>query len=101
VTIDWSTIAPSTHAGEAGEAHWRTVQSGASRVRIVDYSPGYTGDHWCERGHKTICLEGRFTVEYVDGTTESIHAGQSWCAPDGAPGHRIVTPSGAKLFIVD
>lgn len=101
MTIDWPAIAPATHPGESGAAYWRTVQSGASRVRVVDYSPGYKGDHWCERGHKTFCLAGGFAVEYVDGTTESIEAGQSWCAHDGAPGHRIVTPSGAKLFIVD
>ena len=101
MTINWSTIAPSTHAGESGAAQWRTVQSGAARVRVVEYSPGYFGDHWCERGHKTICLEGAFTVEYIDGAKESITAGQSWCADDGAPGHRLITPAGAKLFIVD
>jgi len=101
MTIDWALIEPTRHAGESGEALWHTVQSGAARVRVVDYSPGYTGDHWCEIGHKTICLEGSFTVEYTGGARETIQAGQSWCANDGAPGHRIVTPSGAKLFIVD
>ncbi len=101
MTIDWRAVVPTTHAGESGAAYWRTVESGASRVRVVEYSPGYTGDHWCERGHKAFCLEGGCRVDYVDGATESIEAGQSWCAPDGAPGHRIVTLSGAKLFLVD
>jgi len=49
----------------------------------------------------TICLEGAYTIEYEGGACESIRAGDSWCANDGAPGHRIFTPSGTKLFIVD
>ena len=101
MTIEWQSIQETTHAGETGEARWRTLQSGAARIRVVDYSPGYKGDHWCELGHKTMCLEGSFTVEYLGGGTESVSAGQSWCADDGPPGHRIITPSGAKLFIVD
>lgn len=101
MTINWNDVETTVHAGPPGEAHWRTVQSGAARVRVVDYLPGYVGDHWCERGHKTICMEGAFTVEYVDGTAENVVAGQSWCANDGAPGHRIATSGGAKLFIVD
>lgn len=101
MTINWNDVEPTVHPGPTGEALWRTVQSGNTRLRVVDYSPGYTGDHWCERGHKTICLEGSFTVEYIDGTAETVVAGQSWCADDGAPAHRITTPGGTKLFIVD
>lgn len=101
MTIDWSSIAATTHPGESGTAVSRTVEWGAARVRVVKYSAGYKGDHWCERGHMTICLEGAYTIEYEGGACESIRAGDSWCANDGAPGHRIFTPSGTKLFIVD
>ena len=49
-TTDWSTIAATEHPGEAGVAHWRTVEQGNVRVRMVEYSPGYIADHWCGRG---------------------------------------------------
>ena len=32
-------------------AMWRTLEIGDIRVRIVEYSPGYLADHWCDRGH--------------------------------------------------
>ena len=25
--------------------------TGALRVRMVEYSPGYLADHWCAKGH--------------------------------------------------
>jgi hypothetical protein len=41
-TTDWSTIEPTTHAGDSGEARWRTRQFGDIRVRMVEYSAGAT-----------------------------------------------------------
>ena len=33
-----------------GEATWRTRQFGDVRVRLVEYSPGYVANHWCQKG---------------------------------------------------
>ncbi len=55
---DWSEAPATKHAGETGEALWRTLDIGDLRVRMVEYSPGYFADHWCDRGHVLYVLEG-------------------------------------------
>ena len=39
-TIDWPSIVSTEHPGEQGVAHWRTLEIGNVRVRIVEYAPG-------------------------------------------------------------
>ncbi len=56
-TTDWSTIEPVAHADETGTAWWRTCQFGVTRVRMLEYNPGYMADHGCWRGHILLCLE--------------------------------------------
>jgi hypothetical protein len=55
---DWATLSRTEHQGETGQAFWRTLSIGDIRVRIVEYSPGYLADHWCDRGHVLYVLEG-------------------------------------------
>jgi quercetin dioxygenase-like cupin family protein len=98
---DWSTIEPTTHPGESGTAYWRTRQFGEIRVRIVEYSPGYAADHWCEKGHILLCLEGELETQLVDGRKVLLTPGVSYQVADGAAPHRSATRSGAKLFVVD
>ena len=62
-TTDWSAVEPTEHPGEAGVARWRTCHFGAVRVRMVEYSPGYRADHWCEKGHILLCLSGELETE--------------------------------------
>lgn len=100
-TTDWSTIAPTEHAGETGTALWRTQHFAEIRVRMVEYSPGYKADHWCTKGHVILCLEGVLETEVADGRRFTLKAGESYQAPDGEPGHRSSTGTGARLFIVD
>ncbi|MEO8127226.1 MAG: DHCW motif cupin fold protein [Bryobacteraceae bacterium] len=100
-TTDWATIEPTTHHGEQGTAHWRTRHFGDIRVRIVDYSPGYRADHWCEKGHVLLCLEGALHVTLKDGREDILRPGMSYQVGDGMEAHRSHAPTGAKLFIVD
>jgi quercetin dioxygenase-like cupin family protein len=104
-TTDWSAIAPTRHAGDAGEALWRTRHFGPDgnqiRVRMVDYSPGYISDHWCEKGHILLCLEGQLETVLADGRRFVLTPGVSYQVADGAEPHRSAAPKGAKLFIVD
>ena len=100
-TTDWSQIAPSEHQGESGVAHWRTMNFGAIRVRMVDYSPGYLADHWCVKGHILLCLEGELFTELADGRTFTLKPGMSYQVADDAEAHRSSTAGGARLFIVD
>lgn len=101
VTTDWSAVPRSEHPGETGVAYWRTQHFGDVRVRMVDYSPGYLADHWCEKGHILLCLAGALHTELTDGRTVLLTPGMSYQVADGAEPHRSRTETGATLFIVD
>lgn len=98
---DWSAVEPTTHKGDSGVARWRTRQFGPMRVRMVEYTPGYVADHWCEKGHILLCLQGELHTELADGRKYVLTPGTSYQVADGAEPHRSSAPLGAKLFIVD
>lgn len=100
-SIDWSRIAPTSHPGDPGVATWRTVEVGNVRVRMVEYSPGYVADHWCERGHVLLVLEGELVTELRDGRAVTLGPGDTYVVADGDGAHRSTTRDGARLFIVD
>jgi hypothetical protein len=100
-TTDWSAVERTEHKGVTGVAYWRTRTFGAIRVRMVEYSPGYVADHWCNKGHVLLCLEGEMHTELADGRTFLLRPGMSYQVADDAEAHRSSTTTGAKLFIVD
>jgi quercetin dioxygenase-like cupin family protein len=104
-TTDWSTIEATRHAGDVGEALWRTRVFGPEengiRVRMVEYSPGYVSDHWCQKGHVLLCMEGELETTLADGRVFTLKPGMSYQVADGAEPHRSRSPAGARLFIVD
>lgn len=100
-TVDWSKIQAVEYPGETGCASWRTVEQGNIRVRMVEYSAGYKADHWCDRGHVILVLEGELVTELKDGRMFTLRPGMSYQVASGAEPHRSVTAEGAKLFIVD
>ncbi len=100
-TTDWATVESTPHQGEQGVAHWRTRQFGNIRVRIVEYSPDYLADHWCEKGHVLFCLEGELHTQLKDGSVSVLRPGMSYQVGDKSQAHRSYSPHGAKLFIVD
>ncbi|MBP9144088.1 MAG: DHCW motif cupin fold protein [Thermoanaerobaculia bacterium] len=100
-TTDWSEVEAVEHAGETGVATWRTRRFGEIRVRLVEYSPGYSADHWCVKGHILLCLTGELTTELRDGRRFLLLPGMSYQVADDAEAHRSSTAIGARLFIVD
>jgi len=99
---DWSSVPATEHPGTTGEATWRTLEFGDIRVRVVDYSPGYLADHWCDRGHIIYVVDGELDTELKDGRSFTLTAGMSYQVSDhGDAAHRSSTRTGAKLFIVD
>ena len=98
---DWDTVPKTEHPGETGKAFWQTVETGGIRVRIVEYTPGYRADHWCERGHVVLVLEGELLTELKDGRKFTLRPGTSYQVGDDANAHLSCTEKGAKLFIVD
>jgi len=100
-TIDWNTVERTVHAGETGEAQWRTRRFGEVRVRMLEYSPGYRADHWCSKGHFMLCLEGELDTDLADGRRFTLRTGMSYHVADDAEPHRSSTQVGAKLYVID
>jgi hypothetical protein len=99
---DWKKVEPTRHPGDAGEALWRTLTIGDLRVRLVEYSPGYIADHWCDRGHVLYVVEGELETELKDGRRFTLKPGMSYQVSDyGDAAHRSSTTTGARLFVVD
>jgi len=101
MTTDWAKLPVSTAKGASGEASTRMVEAGNLRLRVVEYSPGYRADHWCERGHVVLVLEGALTTELKDGRRFESAAGTSFQVADGDGFHLVHSAKGAKVFIVD
>jgi hypothetical protein len=100
-TIDWNAEERTAHAGETGEAQWRTRRFGDVRVRMLEYSPGYRADHWCSKGHFMLCLEGELDTELADGRRFTLRPGMSYQVADDAEPHRSSTRIGARHYVVD
>ncbi len=100
--VHWDGLPASEHKGETGMAVWRTLNNGDVRMRVVEYSPGYLADHWCDRGHVIYVVEGVLETELKDGRRFTFGAGHGYTVSDfGDAPHRSSTKTGAKLFIVD
>ena len=100
-TIDWNNVPVTEHAGVTGVARWKTIQYDSFRMRLVEYSKGYTADHWCAKGHIVFCLEGEMTSELSDGRTFTLSRGMSYQVSDDVSTHRSSTKKGVKLLILD
>lgn len=100
-TIDWSKINATQHPGIKGNAYWKTFEMGNIRVRMVEYSPEYIADHWCDRGHILLVLEGELYTELSNGEIFKLTPGMSFQVADNENPHKTYTSTGAKTFIVD
>ncbi|MFZ6000842.1 MAG: DHCW motif cupin fold protein [Bacteroidota bacterium] len=98
---DWSQYPETVHAGESGEAKWKTLSFGDLRIRQVEYSANYKADHWCSKGHIIYCIEGEFTTELSDGRTFTLTPGMTYQVSDDLSFHRSTTKTGVKLLIID
>jgi quercetin dioxygenase-like cupin family protein len=99
--IDWTTIPKEEHKGENGFAYWQVFHLGNIRIRKVEYSAGYLADHWCNKGHIILCLEGEMDTELVDGRIMKLKEGMNYIVGDENEAHRTSTEKGCKLYIVD
>lgn len=100
-TINWASIERVEYKGDTGVAFWQTIQLGGLRIRLVEYSPGYLADHWCEKGHIVHCLEGEFITELSTGEKTSLAKGGTYVVSDDLSSHRSFSENGVKLLIVD
>jgi len=99
--IDWQNVESEQHNGESGYAKWKTCNFGDIRVRMVEYSAGYRADHWCQKGHIILILEGELFTETEDGKEIILKPGMSYQVADDVRPHRSHTETGVKMFVVD
>jgi hypothetical protein len=99
--MDWTSIPRTEFKGAKGVAFWQTLQLQGLRIRIVEYSPGYLADHWCQKGHIVHCLEGEFVSELKDGKKLPFKKGMTYIVSDDASSHRSSTKDGVTLLIID
>lgn len=100
-TTDWKNIETTRHNGESGYALWKTIHIGNIRIRQVAYSADYIADHWCNKGHVLLCLEGEMITELKDGRKFILNQGTSYQVGDNMEAHRSFSEKGCTLFIVD
>jgi quercetin dioxygenase-like cupin family protein len=99
---DWDQIPPTEHKGESGTSYWRTVEAENISLRIVEYMPGFKSDHYCQRGHILLVLEGELLIKLKDGNEYRLTSGKSFQVGDNeANPYLVSTVRGAKAFIVD
>jgi quercetin dioxygenase-like cupin family protein len=99
--IEWESEPVTEVAGKSGTAQMRTVIDESSCVRMVDFTPGYSADHWCARGHIAFVVAGSLKIALGDGRSFDLRAGSSFHVGDEAGRHRVTSDTGAKVFIVD
>ncbi|MFA7359642.1 MAG: DHCW motif cupin fold protein [Candidatus Kapaibacterium sp.] len=103
--IKWDSIPKTEHKGETGTSFWQTVEFPGLRIRIVEYSKGYSADHWCQKGHIVHCLEGSLISEMENDNENkkgfALSKGNTYVVSDGMSSHRSVSAEGAKLLIID
>ena len=97
-TTKWADIPRTEHKGERGVAYWRTQKFDRMRVRMVEYTPGYVADHWCNKGHILLCLKGELKTELKNGSTITLRPGMSYQVADDTEPHRSSTMIGATLL---
>ncbi|HTN36334.1 MAG TPA: DHCW motif cupin fold protein [Arachidicoccus sp.] len=100
-TIDWDNVPITEYPGETGTAFWQTLQYAGVRMRIVEYSPGYLADHWCQKGHIVHVLEGDFVSEMENGKHYGLQSGMTYIVSDDLSTHRSISKNGVKLLIID
>ncbi len=100
-TVDWMSIQAEVHEGTTGKAFWKVFKMGDIRIRMVEYSPNYLADHWCNKGHIIYCIAGDMTTELEDGREFILSKGMTYHLGDNTNPHRSKSQTGCTLFIVD
>ncbi len=100
-TLDWPSIEKEEHKGANGFALWQVFMMNDIRIRMVEYSAGYSADHWCGKGHVIYCIEGEMQTTLKDGRKYLLTEGMTYHVGDDGEAHRTESKYGCKLFIVD
>jgi mannose-6-phosphate isomerase class I len=77
-TLKWNRVTKEEGKGETGKVFSQTIFIGDIRVRKIEYSAGYKADHWCNKGHILLCMEGEMQTELQDGRVMKLQKGERY-----------------------
>lgn len=101
LSIDWDNLTPESSPGKTGHALIKTILVGEIKIRMVEYSAHYLGDHWCTKGHIVQVLHGQLTLELEHANPIILEAGMMVVIGDDRQPHRAMTEIGAQVLIVE
>lgn len=67
--LDWMEWA------DVGTGRAKTALVPGTRIRLVQFSPGFRQTTWCDRDHVGYVLEGEMLTEFEDGRTIAFRKG--------------------------
>lgn len=100
---DWNKRPGELSSGGGGTANWRSLDLGDDiHAHMIEYSPGYRSDRWCDHGHVLFVADGELEIDLRDGRRFTLARGQGFHVSDfGDTAHRVASPKGATVFVVD
>lgn len=101
VAINWEEIVAERIEGESGFVISKTKEIGAIRIRHQAFSENFKADHWCEKGHILLVLNGVLIIEFKDGSSVDVTKGNSYVLGDDVQAHKAITLAETEVFIVD
>jgi quercetin dioxygenase-like cupin family protein len=99
--IDWDSLALNELKGETGSTLYKEVISGGYRVRLAEYSAGYSSAEWCDKGHVIHCVSGELTLHLKNGNEIKLSEGESILLGSADPHTAATGNIAAKIFIID
>ena len=72
---------------------------GGQRIRLVEFSEGFTEPDWCTRGHIGYVLDGQISIDF---NSEAIdfNAGDGMFIPEGEESRHIGRVAGGEKALV-
>ena len=64
---------PWQHSAEG--ARFKAFRHGTQQLRLVEFSPGFSEEEWCAKGHAVHVLEGKLTLLMKRGDTVVLREG--------------------------
>jgi len=68
---------------DVGTARAKTALIPGTRIRIIQFSPGFEQTGWCDKDHVGYVLEGRMETQFEDGRTIVYSEGDGIVIPGG------------------
>ena len=101
VAINWEEILADKIVGETGFVVCKSKEIGKLKIRYNTYSENFKADHWCDKEHILLVLNGVLLIEFKDGSSVTVTKGNSYVLSDKNQEHRASTLEAAEVFIVE